>query len=160
MGRWEQKPQILVATSAKTGSMDEKMVPQSPLLTMNSVMDAMINTEDSARTSCKALSRFERWTQSMSWAVFIDSREAIFSPVIFRRKLASPITEKSREIDILMMSLQTLSTCLMYQNNELTRFSQLASWQGTWTNNYTKRTNDQNRTYYRMKDVLKSSTCI
>ena len=80
--------------------MVEKIVPQSPEATRNSVMEATMQTEDSLRTEPKAASNEARTEQSMTWEFFMDSREAMLSPVIFRRTLASPMMETI--LDILM----------------------------------------------------------
>ena len=42
----------------------------------------------------------------MTWAFFMDSREAMLSVVMFWRTLVSPMTEKSLEIDILEKRLE------------------------------------------------------
>ena len=63
-----------------------------------SVMVATMQTFDSLRTSPRAASREESEAQSMIWDDFMTSREAIFRPVMFRRTLLSPITEKSHDI--------------------------------------------------------------
>ena len=85
-------------TESKTGSTAEVMVPQSPLDRMKTVRHAMMQVFDSARTSFRAASKFPKASQSMTWADFMVSREAVFNPVQFRRTLLSPTTEKSRDI--------------------------------------------------------------
>ena len=87
-------------SSARIGSMEEAMVPQSPPLNRNSVMAAMTRTVDSGRTPLRASSRVDIDTQSMTWALFMVSREAMFNPVILRLTLRSPITVKSRLTDM------------------------------------------------------------
>ena len=95
-----QKLLILVANDASVGSIDEQMVPQNPPLTRNSVIEAMINTVDSCRTSVRALSNEAIESQSTIWAVFMTSREAMLRPVILRRTFASPMIVKSWLTDI------------------------------------------------------------
>lgn len=94
------KPWSLAAKAERTGSMEEKMVPQSPLLRRNSVTEARIKMVLSARTAFKEASRADITVQSMISAVFMDSREAMLSPVILRRTLASPMMEYILESDI------------------------------------------------------------
>ena len=99
-GRKAQNPLIVVTNDARTGSSDEWTVPQNPLDKMNSVKVDTINTDDSARTSASAVSKVVDEMQSISWADFMASREAMLSPVILRLTLASPIMVKSLERDI------------------------------------------------------------
>ena len=73
-------------------------MPQSPDARMKPVRAAMMQTLDSARTSVKAASKAARDSQSMTWADFIASREAVFKPVMFLRTLLSPTTENSRDM--------------------------------------------------------------
>ena len=75
------------------------MVPQSPDASKKSVIAATIHTLDSARTSVNEASSESRDVQSMTWAAFIVSRDAIFSPVMLRRTLLSPTIENSRDIE-------------------------------------------------------------
>ena len=98
VGRAAQKPMILVAKVARTGSMVEKMVPQLPPERRNSVIAARMRTSDSARTSLKAASKLARLATSMTWAFFMLTRDAMFNPVMFRRTFESPITEKSPDM--------------------------------------------------------------
>ena len=93
-------PLSLVASDDSTGSMEEKMVPQSPLLRRNSVSDATIRTVESARTAFREASRLDIRVQSMISADFMTSREAIFKAVILRRTFASPMMEYSLDIDM------------------------------------------------------------
>ena len=94
------KPLSLAERDERTGSIDEKMVPQSPLLRRNSVTEARIKTVLSGRTEFNDASRVDIRVQSMTSAVFIASREAMFNPVMFRRTFESPIMVYILESDI------------------------------------------------------------
>ena len=89
---------MVVRNEARTGSIAAEMVPQSPLANRNSVMDAMMRTFDSPRTLVRASSKVDIDEQSMIWEFFMTSLEAILSPVILRRTLASPIIVKMLDI--------------------------------------------------------------
>ena len=93
-------PLSLAERDARTGSIEEKMVPQSPLQRRNSVMEARMRTVLSALTAFREASRLDIRVQSMISAVFIASRDAILRPVIFRRTFASPIMVYILESDI------------------------------------------------------------
>ena len=80
------------------GSMVEKIVPHSPVANKSSVTTATMQMVDSARTADSAASREAMLGQSIIWAVFMASREAILSPVKFRLTLLSPTTEMRRDI--------------------------------------------------------------
>ena len=93
-------PLSLAERDARTGSIEEKMVPQSPLQRRNSVMEARMRTVLSALTAFNEASRFDIKVQSMISADFMTSREAIFKAVILRRTFASPMMEYSLDIDM------------------------------------------------------------
>ena len=86
---------------ARTGSTEEKIVPQSPLAKRKSVKHAMIKTEDSALTSVRAVSKLAWDRHSMTCADFIDGLEAILSPVMLRVTFVSPTIVKRGSVDIL-----------------------------------------------------------
>ena len=86
---------------ARTGSMVERMVPHSPADSRNSVMHATRHTLDSDLTLDKAASREVMALQSMTSALFMASREAMFRLVILRRTLLSPTIENSQVEDII-----------------------------------------------------------
>ena len=86
------------AKLARTGSIDDKMVPHSPATTRNSEMQATMHWLDSDLTSPSAASRELRVEQSRTSAFFMDSREAMLSLVKLRRTLLSPTTETRRDI--------------------------------------------------------------
>ena len=95
------KPLSLAESEESTGSMDEKMVPQSPLLRRNSVTEAKIKMLLSGRTEFRDASRVDIRLQSMISAVFITSLDAMLSPVILRRTFESPMMVYNLESDIL-----------------------------------------------------------
>ena len=78
--------------------MVEKIVPHSPVANKSSVTTATMQMVDSALTADSAASREAMLVQSIIWAVFMASREAILSPVKFRLTLLSPTTDTSRDI--------------------------------------------------------------
>ena len=78
--------------------MVEKMVAHSPVANKSSVMTATMQTFDSARTDDNDSSSEAMLRQSINWAVFMASREAILRVVIFLLTLLSPTTEMSRDI--------------------------------------------------------------
>ena len=80
--------------------MVDKMVPHSPAVRRNSVMQATMQTFDSGRTLDKAASKEVITSQSMTSAFFMASRDAMLRLVILRRTLLSPTIENSQE-DIL-----------------------------------------------------------
>ena len=94
------KPFSLAEREESTGSMDEKMVPQSPLLRRNSVTEAKIKMVLSGRTEFRDASRVDIRVQSMISAVFITSLDAMLSPVILRRTFESPMMVYNLESDI------------------------------------------------------------
>ena len=95
------KPFSLAESEESTGSMDEKMVPQSPLLRRNSVTEAKIKMLLSGRTEFRDASRVDIRVQSMISAVFITSLDAMLSPVILRRTFESPMMVYNLKSDIL-----------------------------------------------------------
>ena len=101
LSHWVQYPQIWVMNEARKGSIDDRTVPENPLEMMNSVIVATMRTEASGFTSWRAVLNVDGWMQSMTWADFMTSREAMFNPVMFLRTFASPIIEKSGSDDIL-----------------------------------------------------------
>ena len=99
--------------------MVERMVPHSPAIRRNSVMQATMQTLDSDRTLERAASREEIASQSMTSAFFIASRDAMFKLVMLRRTLLSPTIEKSHDEDIwrfLSSSKKFDPTCQMVIN--------------------------------------------
>lgn len=100
VGRMLQNLFNFWAKFARTGSMVDKMVPHSPAVRRNSVMQATMQTFDSGRTLDKAASKEVITSQSMTSAFFMASRDAMLRLVILRRTLLSPTIENSQE-DIL-----------------------------------------------------------
>ena len=93
-----QKRWMAAANDVRTGSTVDARVPVLPLPSRNSVIEARIRTSLSARTSSKAESRVDIWTQSMTWADFIEAREATLRVVMLRRTFASPMMETKSDI--------------------------------------------------------------
>ena len=102
------KPFSLAEREESTGSMDEKMVPQSPLLRRNSVTEAKIKMVLSGRTEFRDASRVDIRLQSMISAVFITSLDAMLSPVILRRTFESPMMVYNLESDIFNLKSSNL----------------------------------------------------
>ena len=102
------KPFSLAEREESTGSMDEKMVPQSPLLRRNSVTEAKIKMVLSGRTEFRDASRVDIRVQSMISAVFITSLDAMLSPVILRQTFESPMVVYNLESDIFNLKSSNL----------------------------------------------------
>ena len=115
------KPFSLAERDESTGSMDEKMVPQSPLLRRNSVTEAKIKMVLSGRTEFRDASRVDIRVQSMISAVFITSLEAMLRPVMFRRTFASPMM-----VYILASDILNLSKVALKKRGLLSQTDQLA----------------------------------
>ena len=92
------KERTLDLKERRTDSMEEAMVPVSSAANSMSVMAATMQTEDSALTSVKAVSKEARLSQANTCEVFIASREAMFKPVMLRRMLASPMMVMRRDM--------------------------------------------------------------
>ena len=99
-GRETQKAVSWAWRLERTGSIVEKIVPQSPPEMRRSVIDAMMQTFDSGLTPCRTCSKGTPPTWSMIWAFFMLEREAMFKAVMFRRTFASPTMVKIRLTDI------------------------------------------------------------
>ena len=95
-----QKVAIERKMEFRMGSMEAEMVPQSPFPRSRSVRAAKMQKLDSVRIWAKTWSMGVPNVKSMTWAVFMTSREETLRSVMLRRMLGSPIIVKSLE-DIL-----------------------------------------------------------